>query len=101
MRLRVVRHLIAHARRQAKRSAIRQPGFEFPGDTEQNMTLVTPVIGLISRRVLNQAHPDRAELPGTPSRHADLTRVLGGLDFFPVSNPKWNVVQMHDCPLVG
>jgi hypothetical protein len=99
MRLGVVRHLIAHARRQVEQSAVRQLSFEFTRNAEENMTLLTPMIRLIARWIVNQSHPNRPELPGAPTCHPDLTSVLGGVDLLPISNPEWNVAQVHDCHL--
>ena len=44
MRLGIVRHLIAHARRQTEQSSIPQLGYEFARDTEENVSLLTPMI---------------------------------------------------------
>ena len=99
MRLGSVRHLVAHARPQAEQSPIRQLGFELALDAEENVTLLTPMIGLIARWVLNEPHPNCPELARAPSCHPDLASVLGGVDLLPISDSKWDVAQVHDCRL--
>src|SRR5690348_8786564 len=91
MRVRVVRDLVAHTRGQPEEPAIRQLGLQSAGDAKQNVTLVTPMIGSVARRVLDQPHANRPKLPRSPTCHAGLARVLDGVDLLPVSDPKGDV----------
>src|SRR6185369_9588134 len=91
--------LVAHARRQQEAAAISELGFQLARDAEENVTLVTPMIGLVARRVLDQPHPDVSELPGAPSCHAGFTHVLDRGDLLPVGDSKRDVAQVQECRL--
>ena len=99
MRLRIVRHLVAHARGQQEQVAIRQFGLQFPRDAEENVTLVAPMIGSVAGRVLDQPHSDPPKLLRAPSSHAGLAGVLDGIDLLPISDPKRNLVQVQEYRL--
>jgi len=77
MRLRVVRHLVAHTRRQVKAAAVRQLGLELAGNAKEDMTLLTPVIGSVAGRVLDQPYPNCSELPSPPSRYCSVRMESG------------------------
>src|SRR5882757_5649416 len=66
----VVSHLIAHAGRKLERAPVLQVRNEFAIDAENDVAFGAPVIGDIARRIVDQPHPDIAELPGAPGRDA-------------------------------
>jgi len=47
MRLCLVSHLVAHSWAKLKLASIRELRFELPGETQQNVPLLAPVIGAI------------------------------------------------------
>jgi hypothetical protein len=65
MRLIVVGDLIAHAGPEAKRAAISQFGVQLAFEAQEDMPFHAPVIGQVSRGVLNHAHTDAAEIAGS------------------------------------
>jgi hypothetical protein len=67
MRLRAIRDLIAHARRECEHAAVSQCGAEFAFETQQYMPFLAPVIGEITRRVLDHPHAEFAEPLGAPA----------------------------------
>jgi hypothetical protein len=97
VRLRVIRHLIAHARREVEHAAIGQFSLQLAGDAEQDMSILTPVIGLIPRRVFDESHADGPKLFRTPACQPNLPRVPKGVDLLPISNPKRDIPQLHEC----
>src|SRR5215208_5280547 len=95
MRLRLIRDLIAHARREPKPTAVGKLGLQLSGETEEDVSLLAPVVREIARRILH--HPDAhvAELPAAPARGARFawTDSLG--DRGPVSSAEGDVGQAH------
>ncbi len=96
MRLRIVRNLVAHPGGQPEEAAIRQLGLQLPGDAEENVTLVAPMIRSVAGRVFDQPHSDLPKLLRAPSRHAGLARVLDGIDLLPISDPKRDIAQVQE-----
>src|SRR3954464_4200143 len=90
-----VGHLIAHAGLQRERAAVVQVSDQLAIDAEDDVTLAAPVIGHIARRIIDEPHPDVAELLGAPGRLAHITLVGGGRDAHPVSRAERNVVDAH------
>lgn len=88
MRFRVIRDLVAHSRCQCEFSAVFEFSDEFALDAQQDVAFDAPVIGEITRRVLDHAHPDIAKMPGTPVSQAGFTLVLGGFNQRPVGGAK-------------
>ena len=79
MRLGVVGNLVAHSRPQCECAAILQLGDQLAVGAQQDVTLQAPVIGQVTRRVLDAADTDVTELLSSPECGAALTLVLGGL----------------------
>src|SRR5258708_7789545 len=71
----VVRHLIAHAGRQLERAPVLQVRHQLAVDAENDVALGAPVIGDVTRRIVDEAHPDVAELPGPPGGNAGVALV--------------------------
>src|SRR5689334_15403581 len=97
--LRVVRHLVAHARSEMKPAAIGQLGLELAGNAEQDVPLAAPVVRLVPRRIFDQPHADGAEVPGAPARQPDLAGVLDRLDPEPVGDAERDVRELHRDPI--
>src|SRR3954470_22053658 len=57
-----VGHLIAHAGLERERATVIEVGDQLAIDAEDDVTLAAPVIGHIARRIVDQPHPDGAEL---------------------------------------
>ncbi len=103
MRLGVVGHLVAHAGREGKRSAISKFGMQFALDAKQDMAFGAPVIGQVACTIVDHAHADVAELACAPISHASIAFVLGLFDRGPVGGAEGDVVHLHDkvCPDLG
>ncbi|MNF60334.1 hypothetical protein D3C84_419500 [compost metagenome] len=95
MGLGVVRHLIAHARRQGEDAAILQLGVQLPLEAEQNMALAAPVIRQIAGGVLHHPHPKIPKLLGVPVGDAAFPLVLGRRYVGPAGRAKWQVFDFH------
>lgn len=95
MRLGAIRDLIAHARAQPKHATIRELGFEISGHTEQDVALLTPMVGAIVRGVLDHPHADRPEMARPPRCAAALSGVLRGRDLGPIGNAERDIGQVH------
>lgn len=91
----VVRHLVAHARRQGEDAAILQLGVQLPFEAEQHMALAAPVIRQIPGGVLHHSHPQIPELPGVPACDAALSLVFGRRDIGPAGCTKRQVIDFH------
>ena len=92
---RAVGHLVALAGLQHDRAAVGQLGREFPLQHQQDMALLAPVVGEITRRVLDHAHPDVVEGLRAPVRLAGLAGVLGARHGRPVGRAEGDVEHQH------
>ena len=70
----VIGHLVADAGRQAHGAPVGQLGVEFAGEAQQDVALLAPVVGDVTRGVLDEPHADIAELARGKS-----ARVIGNL----------------------
>src|SRR4051812_24811678 len=88
MRLGIVCHLVTHAWPQHELAAVLELGVQLAFDAKQDVALTAPMIRQVARRVLDHSHPNAAELPRAPVRHASVAGVLGRLDRRPVCRAK-------------
>ena len=95
MRLSAVGHLIAHTRRQNIPPSISEFGVQLALQAKENMTLGAPLVGELTRGILDHAHPDCAELPGSPEGSTTLAGVLHWRDRRPVGGAEGNVTDLH------
>ena len=95
MRLGAVGDLVAHARRKDEAAPIRKLGVQFAFQAQQDMALAAPVVGQITRGLLDRAHADGAELAGAPVSAAGFAGVYAGFDGGPVSSAEGEVVDVH------
>ena len=86
MRLRAIGDLVAHAGLEDVVSSILQLRGQFALNAEENVALVAPMVGLVARRILQQAHADVAELAGPPVRPSRALRVFFPAVFAPSSS---------------
>src|SRR5690242_12371314 len=98
VRFGVVRHVVAHARAQREAAAIREPRFELAFEAQQEVPLRAPVIGRVSRGVLEHAHAHVTEAARAPARLASDARMRGGFHLAPVDGAEWQVADLHRRP---
>jgi hypothetical protein len=79
-----VADLIALALLQDESLPIAQLDIQHTAEAEHHVALRAPVIGEVTGRVLDHAHPDFAEVPGSPKRKSRLAGMLRGRDPGPV-----------------
>src|SRR5687768_9837518 len=80
--------LVALALLQDHSPAVGQLGVQFAIEHQQHMALLAPVVGQVTRRVLDDAHPDVVESARAPVGLAGLAGMLGALHAFPVGRAK-------------
>jgi hypothetical protein len=73
----------------------------FALEAQQHVPLAAPVVGRVSRRVLDHAHADRAAMLRAPQGDARFARMLGRRDRAPVDRAKGNVVHLHGATPTG
>src|SRR5437763_15193157 len=95
MRLRVIRYLIADPRSKLKAPAIAQLRFHGAGEAKEDVSLFTPVVRAIPRRVFDHANTNGTELLRTPQRHAGFAGVLGRFDGAPVGDAEGEAGDLH------
>lgn len=95
MRLGAVGDLVAHARRKDEAAPIRKLGVQFAFQAQQDMALAAPVVGQITRGVLDHAHADGAKLAGAPVSAAGFAWMQGGFNSRPVGSAEGEVVDVH------
>jgi hypothetical protein len=95
MWFRVVTDLICHAWLEDEVATILKFGSEFSVNAEKHMAFDTPVVGQITRRVLNHPNTDTPEIPSAPVGQPTFTFVLGPFDLRPVGCAKRNLVDFH------
>jgi hypothetical protein len=95
MRLSPVGYLIARTRRQNIPASVSEFGVQLALQAKENVTLGAPVVGEVTRGILDHAHPDCAELPGSPEGSTTLTGVLHWRNRRPVGGTEGNVTDLH------
>jgi hypothetical protein len=73
----IVRHLVAHSRREDESSPVFELRTQHTFNAEKNVSLGTPVVGKISWRIFDAADADRAEDLRTPMSNAGFASVFG------------------------
>ena len=68
----VIGDLVTHPGLEHKGPSIRQLGMQLAFEAEQNMSFDAPVIGQITRRVLDHAYTNLATAGGAPVSHTAL-----------------------------
>ena len=76
-----IRDLIAHARLQIKNATIFEFGPQRAAQTQQDVTLFTPVIREIAGCVFDHSDPDGAELLCPPKGFTCCAGVFSGRDY--------------------
>src|SRR4051812_29635493 len=100
MRLRVVRHLVAHARLEHEHTAILELRVQLAFHAEQDVPLDAPVIRPVARAVFDEPHADGAELARAPAGRAALAWMRGLLDAGPVGGAEGDAGHFHARILV-
>ncbi|MNY59011.1 hypothetical protein D3C86_1954120 [compost metagenome] len=91
MRLCLVGNLIAHAGFQHEHPPVGEFRRHLAFKAQKDMTLFAPVVGQITRRVLDHPHPNAAEMLRPPGRMARVALVHGRFDLRPVGRAEVNV----------
>src|SRR6476660_9042604 len=72
-----VRHLVAHPRRELELAPVAQLAVELAREHVQHVAAIAPVIGEIARRILDNPHPEIADVERAPQRLPGLTGMRG------------------------
>jgi len=96
VRFSIVGDLVAHAGLQGKRAAIFKFSFEFPVQAQQDVTLGTPVVGLVASRVFNHAHANASEVRRAPVGDSGDSIVFSARNRLPVGGIKGYALHLHD-----
>ncbi len=88
-------HLVAHARLERERAAVLEIGVQFAVDAKKDVALLAPMVGDVTRRVVDHPHADLAELPGAPGRRSGFAAMRGRLDAGPVGGAERDVADLH------
>src|ERR1700686_984051 len=81
-----VSDVVAHPRLQRKSPAISQARFQFAFEAQKHVSLGAPMIRLVSRRILNHAHANLAEILRPPQRLPSIASMFGYWNFTPVGS---------------
>jgi hypothetical protein len=95
MRLGAIGDLVAHAGGEDVRCAVSELGVQFPGEAEEDVPFVAPVIGAVAGGVFDHAHTDVAKLARAPRGGAVFACVRGGGDGGPVGDAEGDVGEVH------
>src|SRR4030042_1542299 len=95
MRLGLCSDLIAHAWFQNEFAAIFKLRVQFTLQTQQDMTLYTPVVCQVPGCVLDHAHTDIAKITGPPVSHSCLTLVLRRFNGCPIGDSERYIAHLH------
>src|SRR5687768_10928418 len=95
MRLGAIRHVIAHSRPQREAPAVGELRVELALEAQHEMALRAPVVGEITRGIVEQAQAHITEMPRAPSRFARSAGVRGGLDGVPVDDSERKIGDLH------
>jgi len=93
--------LVAHAGAELESPAVAKLGVELTGETEQDVSLLAPVIGAVAGRVLHHANADGPKLSGAPQGRAGFAGVFGGRDCGPVSGAERNLGNLHNDRVIA
>jgi hypothetical protein len=96
MRLCIVCDLVTHARFQGKPPAILGFGTKFAFRAQENVTLDTPMIGNVTRRVFHHAYPNASEVSSSPICAPSFALVFRRLELRPVGGSKRDVGHLHE-----
>src|SRR5688572_16922810 len=99
VRLGIVGDLVTHAGAEHELASVLQLGVQLAFDAEQDVSLAAPVVRDITRRVLDHAHADAAEIASPPVCSTSITRVRRRLDRRPVRGAEWNVIHLHPASI--
>ena len=91
----VIGNLVADARREDEYASVSKPRLQFTIQTEQDVTLLAPMIGQVIRRVFNHPDTDGAKLLRTRQGRSGNPVVSRRLDRRPVGESKTNVINAH------
>jgi hypothetical protein len=95
MWLSIVGDLIAHAWFENELPTVLELGVQLALETQENVPFHAPVVSQVTRRILDHADADAAEVLGTPVGDACLTFMRSSLYGRPVCYSKWNVSYLH------
>src|SRR5690242_4044928 len=88
VRLRIIRNLVAHSGPECEAAPVLQLGLQLTCDTQEHVSLRAPVVGKVTRRVLDHPYPDGTELLSPPIGHALFAGLLGRLNRAPIGDGK-------------
>lgn len=86
MRRIAIADVIALVRSKREAFTVLQFDFERAGQAVENVSLGTPVVGVVSGGVVEDAHPNIAKVTGAPKSVAGFAGMRSGLDGAPVSD---------------
>src|SRR4030095_129749 len=96
MRFCIIRDLITHTVLERKAAPVFEVGVKFPVHTKNDVTFDTPMIGKVTRRVLNHAHTNASEVLGSPVCAPPLTLVFSRRELRPVRGSEWDACYLHE-----
>lgn len=88
-------HLIAHAGAELKPTAIAKLGLERARETEENVSLLAPMVGAVPRRVLDHADANWTEVACAPEGSADFAGMFSRRDGRPIGGAEWEIADLH------
>lgn len=88
-------NLIAHSGCQHEPPAIFELGVQLSLQAQEDVSLRTPMIRDISRRVLDEAHPDAPELLRTPARRPGFASKFRYPEPGPIRDAERDVAYFH------
>ena len=91
----MVRDLVTRTRHEPERATVAQLRLELAAETEEDVSLLAPMIRTISLRIFDHAHAHESEQACAPARDACFSAMLGDLEGVPVRRAEWNVVKVH------
>ena len=90
-----VSNLIAQPWSEHKALPVSQPSFQFTFQTENHVPFRAPMIGLVSRRILDHAHADITKVMGSPNGNAGISRMLRRRGLAPIGDRKRGIRHSH------
>jgi len=96
MRLGIVGDLITHAWFENKLTAVPKLGLKFAPKAKKNMPFSAPVIGQVSRRILNHADADGVKLAGMPGGCTGSAGMFAAFNSAPIRYTKRYVFHFHN-----
>ena len=95
MRLGPIRDLIAHAGAELKATAVAELRLERALETEENVSLLAPMIGAVARRVLDHADANRTEVASARAGSAGFAGTLAWGDGGPIGGAEREVADLQ------